>query len=207
MLKIIFQAILILAGTAAYAQGDFIGIAKYKMTEVGGDENQADSMAVVFDKKRLLITLYIQDPQVAGKFRERVFYEDFENKVTYVINRENKTYKQDSLNTENNYDFSENGKQVMVKNHKCAHYKADPEFLDKSAMTNAELLGGIDYPCTYIKNYVFSGFQPIIVDEKVVLDFIITQPDGVMPRIYVSLIYRMPDVSSFFDLSEYKLVK
>jgi len=37
-----------------------------------------------------------------------------------------------------------------------------------------------------LRNFWFMGIQPIIIDGKIVMDFIVTEPGGAKPRVYIA---------------------
>ena len=93
---------------------------------------------------------------------------------------------------------------MLVKGDVCLHYKADSTLIDESKMKAADCLVSKTYINKNIKNFWLLGFQPIIIDDKIVMDFIVTENDGSKPRVYISDMIAMKNVDAYFDLSAYK---
>lgn len=189
----------------SYGQKAFIGVAKYRMAVVGGSDN--DSSAIVFDKNRILQTLYLTDEKNLKKVNELNIISDFSTNRQYTLNKISKTYKVDTLINTKQYNFIDTKKIILVKGGVCFHLKADSSQIDKSTMLRADCLAAIDYMNENIKEFWFMGFQPIIVDSKIVMDFIVTEPDGSKPRVYISEILAKTKVDEYFDLTGFKEVK
>lgn len=177
---------------------------KYKMSVVGGNEKQADSMAIVLDKTRALIILYVPTKADPKKVEEMLIVDDLKSQQQYVINKTTKVYQVNTLNNKPAYDFYDTKKMMLVKGEIRFHYKGDSSQLDKSVMLRSDCLVSIDHTKADIKNYWFMGIHPIILDNKLVTDFIVTEATGGKPRIYVSDIIPMQNVDTYFDLKEYK---
>jgi len=94
-----------------------------------------------------------------------------------------------------------------VKGSVCFHYKADSSQIDKSKMLRADCLAALDYSKQGIKSYWFMGMHPIIVDNRIVMDFIVTEPDRSRPRIYISDIVAKQSVDDYFDISNLKKIE
>jgi hypothetical protein len=202
-MKIFISLLLLLTITFfSYGQKQFVGVAKYKMAVVGGPDE--DSILIVFDKNRILITLYTPSRENPKKIHQIVIINDFSKNKQYILDNVAKTYKTDTLINTIGYDFIDTKKIMIVNDAACFHYKADSSQIDKSTMLRADCLAAVDYMNESIKNFWFMGFQPIIIDSKIVMDFIVTEPDGSKPRIYISEIAAKQNVDEYFDLSNYK---
>jgi len=184
------------------AQTDFTGIAKYKITVEGSGNPVTDSMSIIFDKQRVKVVLYL--PGMDSGVSEKIFIDDFSAKKSMALNEEAKTFKTDTLNANGKYNFINTQRVVASSiNMLCFQYTAERGSLDTLQILSADCFAGIDYRNSAISNYSFLGIQPIIVDNRIVMDFIITLPDGIKQKTYISEIKRMPDVESYFDLSSY----
>ncbi|MEP6594695.1 MAG: hypothetical protein ABJA71_02065 [Ginsengibacter sp.] len=193
---------------SAGAQNDFTGIAKYRITVEGSNNPITDSMSVIFSKQKVKVILYLPDLTSSGHVSEKVFIDDFSTKKSTALNTEDKTYKTDSLNITPKYNFINTQKIVASSNNLlCFQYTVDPGNIDTSRILSADCFASIDYRNSFISNYSFLGIQPVIIDNRIVMDFNITQPDGVKQRIYISDIKKMDDVENYFNLTEYKEVK
>ena len=102
-----------LLGFVSYGQKTFIGVAKYRMAVVGGPDE--DSSTIVFDKNRILQTLYLSDAKNPKKINEVNIINDFSAKRQYTLNKINKTYKADTLINTRQYNF------IDTSNIKCYH--------------------------------------------------------------------------------------
>lgn len=205
MKLIYFSVIFSLIACLSFGQKIFIGVAKYRMAVVGGADE--DSCSIVFDKSRILQTLYLPDEKNPKIINEINIISDFSANRQYTLNKIAKTYKVDTLIITKQYSFIDTKKIMLVKGSVCFHYKADSSQIDKSKMQRADCLAAIDYMNENIKEFWFMGFQPIIVDNKIVMDFIVTEPDGSKPRVYISDIAAMKSVEEYFNLTNYREVK
>jgi len=202
-MKLFITSLFVLAITQlSFAQKEFIGIAKYKMGVVGGPDE--DSMEVVFDKTRLLIKLYAPGRDNPKVIEEMLFLNDFATNKQYTINKASKVYKAGGLLNITGYPFINTNKIMLVKGDVCLHYKADSTKIDESKMKAADCLVSKTYINKNIKNFWLLGFQPIIIDDKIVMDFIVTEDNGSKPRVYISDMIAMKNVDAWFNLSGYK---
>lgn len=202
MKPIFFYILFLLVYFSGRAQNDFVGIAKYKITVEGGSNSVTDSMSIIFGKQKMKVILYV--PGSGADISEKVFIDDFNAKKSMALNTETTAYKVDTLNTTAKYNFVNTQKVVAGSNHLlCFQYTAERNSIDTSRILSADCFAGIDYRNSFISNYSFLGIQPIIVDHRIVMDFIITQADGVKQKIYIFDIKRMEDVESYFNLSGY----
>lgn len=186
-------------GQHCFAQGDFTGIVKYRLSVLGGTDKNTDSMCVVFDKDRVLVILYLPD---GNKVSERKFIDDFKDNKTYRLDPDKQTYETDSLKKGDAYTFIIANSIGAVNNELCMKYKAKLEDKDKSQVTAAECLASINFRSP-IQNYSFLGVQPMIVDNRIVMDYTVMRSNGSTPTITVYDIRRMDDVSKYFDLWGY----
>ena len=190
---------------SAIAQNEFTGIANYKITVEGSSNPITDSMSVIFGKQKVKITLYLPGSKSSDPVSEKVFIDDLDTKKSLAFSAETKTYKTDTLNASSKYDFVNTQKIAASSNNLlCFLYTADSTKIDKSSILRADCLAGIDYRNSLINNYYFLGIQPIIIDNRIVMDFIVTQTDGLQQRIYISDIKKIENVETYFDLNGYK---
>jgi len=187
-------------------QNDFTGIAKYKLTVEGSDNPVTDSMSVIFSKQKVEVILYLPDLTTTSRISEKIFIDDFKTKTIITLNTENKTYKTDTLNTIPKYEFTNTNKIAAGNNMLCFRYTVDSTKIDTSLL-RVECLASIDYRNSFISNYFFLGIQPIIIDNRIVMDYITTKIGGGKQRIYVTDIKKMENVESYFNLSGYKQEK
>ncbi|MEO8769862.1 MAG: hypothetical protein ABI402_07250 [Ferruginibacter sp.] len=204
MKQIIIYILLLLICNSSFAQNSFTGIAKYKLGVVGGTDTNTDSMAVVFDKNRVMIILYLPD---GNKVSEKRFIDDFIQKKSFRVDRDKRSYEVDTLKSATAYEFvNSNGIGAAVNNELCFRYKAKLTSADKTTTASAECLGSLNYMTSSIKDYSFLGVQPIIVDNRIVMDFTVIKTNGTKPSITISNIRRIDNVDSYFDLWGYKEV-
>jgi hypothetical protein len=201
MKRIIIYLLLIFTCNACCAQSDFIGIVKYKLAVLGGTDTNTDSMSVVFDKERVMVILYLPD---GNKISQQLFLDDFKQNKSYRIDKDKHTYQVDSLRTAIGYEFKNSNSIGAVNNALCMRYKADLTGKDKSQVSAAECLAAIDYRKSSIKDYSFLGVQPIVVDNRIVMDFTVNKTNGTRPNITVSDIRKMDNVETYFDLKNYQ---
>ena len=199
--KLIPHIFLLLIGNIGFAQGNFTGIAKYRLAVLGSTDSNTDSMTVVFDQQRIAVILYIPD---GNKISQKIFIDDLKANKSYRLDPDKHTYEVDSLKTTTAYKFvNSNSIGAAVNNELCFRYRADLNGTDKTNITSAECLAGINYRNSLINDYSFLGVQPIIVDNRVVMDFTVVNSNGTRPTITVSDIRRMDNVDQYFDLAGY----
>lgn len=201
MNQFILYLMVLLAGYSARAQNDFTGIAKYKITAEGNNNPVTDSMSVIFSHQKVKAILYLPDVSHPGKVVEKSFIDDFSAKKSIELNAQEMTYKTDTLKTGNRYSFVNTMKiGVSHNNMLCFQYNADSTHFDTLKIRSAYCLGSIEYQNSFIKNYFFLGIQPLIIDNRIVMDFIITKPGGIKQKIYISDIKKTEDVERYFNL-------
>ena len=128
-------------------------------------------------------------------------------KLFYFYHREKSNYSVDSLKLFNPFKFINSNSIGQVDRELCIRYQADLSGTDKTFVTSAECLAAINYRNSSIKEYSFLGVQPMIVDNRIVMDLLVTRPDGTKSSITASDIRRMDNVESYFDFWEYIEVK
>lgn len=193
------------AATLSQGQKAFVGIAKYRMAVVGGPDE--DSSTIVFDKNRILHILYVPDEKDPQKINEISILSDFSDNKQYILNKAAKTYRVGIIVDAKPYDFINTNKIMLVKGDVCFHYKADSSQIDNSKMLRGDCLAASIYKNENIRECWFMDAQPIIIDSRIVMDFIVTEPDGSKPRIYISDITEMKSVDGYFDLTGYREIK
>lgn len=206
MKRILVLLVIACICSAANAQTEFIGIIKYRMTVVGADDKNEDSMRIVFDKNRILITLYLPDQDANGKAYQSNIIEDFANNREYVMDESSKSFKNDTLIKTSILRFTDTKKTANINNVICTKFMADTASLDKSLMRNAGCMTSMNDVKKSIKEFIFINMQPVVLDNRIVMDFIAEDPDGNQPRIYVKEMIPMQKVDEYFDLSKYKEV-
>jgi hypothetical protein len=194
-------------GFSVFAQPDFMGIVKYKITVEGAKETQTDSMMLVFDRHQVKVTLYIPDLKNYWFVEERIFIDQFNQKKSYRLNPETNQFESDTLKSECIYQFTNTQRYGASQNRLGFVYQADPKTLGGQDIQKVECLGSLDHYYAGLKDYAFLGYQPIVVDGRLVLEYSITQSNGQRPRVYVSEIIPMDNVDRFFTINGYSKMK
>ncbi len=202
--RLAILAMIMLLSIVGIAQKVFTGVVKYKMSVLGGDEKKADSMRIVFDTNRIMATLYVPSEQKRGTIEEMGILVDFKTHKQYYIDNVGKTYQEQPFGTPR-FRFLNTEKIAMSNGAICFHYKADSNGIDKTKMLKADCLASIDHTNAQIGNFWLMDIFPIVIEGKLVLDFIIKEPDGSQPRVYAATINRDENVKAYFDLTGYKL--
>lgn len=200
MKRWIFSFILLCSAHCVMAQREFTGIAKYIMTVEGDSAKRVDSMAVVFGKSKIKIIFYLPNTGNWGIPSEKVFIDDLLTDSTFDIEPDSGTYTVYPIKKADQYEFSNTSRYDAVKRYICFVYKANPQKLDKEKIISAECLGSIDFYNNGIKNYSFLGVQPLIVDNRVVMDYTVVQKDGLKPKFYLYDIKKIENVEEYFSL-------
>lgn len=204
MKQIVIYLFLLLVCNNGVAQNDFTGIVKYKLSVLGSTDTNTDSMSVIFDKDRVMIILYLPD---GNKISEKIFVDNFKERKSYRIDPEKKEYQVDTLKAATGYEFINDNSIGAVNNELCIRYKADLNGRDKSDVFAAECLAAINYRNSFIKNYSFLGVQPVIVDNRIVMDFVVNRTNGTRPDITVYNIRKIENVTEYFSLDGYTEIK
>lgn len=201
MKRIVTLSFLIFFCYQLFAQTDFTGIVKYKIYTTNNPNT--DSMTVVIDKQRVKVILYLPLSADPKTISEVPYIDDLKNKKSITIDVQKKTYKADTLNNSPKYRFI-NTRRIQASNNRelCFLYKADSTNFDRTKILSIDCLGGINY-LTTITDYSFFGFQPIIIDNRIIMDFITNNPDGSKAITSVTSITRLENVDSYFDLKNY----
>lgn len=196
----IFSFVLLLYCSMTFAQQDFTGMAKYIMTVEGDSTHRKDSMAVIFGKDKIKIILYMPNTNNWGVPYEKIFIDDFTSQSTLDIDSEKGTYSVIPLKCTALYEFVNTNRFDAVRRFLCMSYEADPLKIDKTVAMRATCLGSIDYFKPTIKNYFFLGVQPLVIDNRIVMDFKVTQPNGLKPRVYLYDLQKIDDTAPYFNL-------
>jgi hypothetical protein len=204
-MKKTFIYILFLLVSKTSLSQDFTGIIKYKLSVTGSTVNNTDSMSVVFDKSRIMVVLYIPDSQQVS---EKIFIDDFKQNKSYRLDAVKHTYEVDTLKKISTYVFiNSNSVGAAVNNELCIKYRADMKDKGKASVSGVQCLGGINYRNSNIKNYAFLGVQPLIVDNRIVMDFEEDQSDGRKAKTTATDIRKIDNVDRYFSLDGYTEIK
>lgn len=201
MKKITFTLLLFLLCTAGRAQSDFIGIIRYKLFVAGSANPNTDSMTVIFDKYRVKVILYLPD---SNKVLEKVFIDDIAEKKSYRVDPQNRSFEVDTLKLSHGPAFVNTNSIGAVNRDLCIRYSADMKDADITHTRAIECLAGIDYRNSFIDYYSFFGVQPLIVDNRLVLELVTTSADGSKPTVTATSIQKLSNVDPFFDLWGYR---
>lgn len=195
MKRLSISLILLFTCKLIFAQEDFTGIIKYKIYT---DNNpNTDSMTVIVDKQRVKVILYFAAS-------EAPYIDDLKNRKSISINTEKKTYTVDSLNKIPKYNFINTRKiEASTIQQLCLRYKADSTNFDRSKIIRVDCLGSINYLTNTITDYFFLGIQPIIVDNRIVMEFVTTNADGSKSITSVTSITKLENTDKYFDLKKY----
>lgn len=189
------------------AQKEFIGMASYRLTVVGADQKSEDSMNIVFDRGRLKIMLHMADQEHPGAMYTSTIIEDFTNKTEYVVDEQTKTYKADTFIYLSGLHFHDTNKPDIINGIKCTKFMADTASIDKAIMRNAGCMVSQEHLKSGISEFVFMNMQPVIINNRLVIDFLAEDNDGLQPRIYIQNLTELPSVEAYFSLAGYKEVK
>jgi hypothetical protein len=205
--KIFYAVVLFFTSSIAIGQDDFAGVVRYRIS-IDSSNTKADSMTAIFDKQRIKVILYIPDSKDSKTVSEMVFIDDLKNNKSTSVNAKDKTYKTDTLNASSAYTFINTWKfEPSNSGALSIRYRADATKLDRSKVSKVDCLLSLDYLNTLIREYFFLGVQPLVVDNRIVMEFITTKKDGTRERTSVTDIKKMNNVDSYFDLKNYKQAK
>ena len=182
------------------AQKSFIGIAKYKMTVIGSSDTKTDSMKIIFGIDKIKTIFYLPANDNSGKIMEKAYIDDFTTNTSIDIDQNGLTFTVSPMNLSEGYTFSNTNKFDAVISNLCLIYKADSMKFDRNKLSKVECLASIDYGFTKVKNYFFYGVQPIVIDNRIVLNFTTTQKDGLKPFVNLYDLKKMDDTESYFSL-------
>lgn len=199
MKKTLLLFMSMMAMVAVSAQKDFRGIVKYKITVEGKPDVRTDSMMVVFGDHQVKVIMYIPDLKNYWYEEERVFIDNFRNRRSYKLVPETDKFEEDSLRGTPMYSFRNTSRFGSANNRLGFMYEVDPGTLTGQDIRKVECLGSIDFYYNIVKDYAFLGYQPLVVDGRLVLDYSITQANGNKPRVYVSEVIPMENVDTYFN--------
>jgi hypothetical protein len=182
------------------AQKSFIGIAKYKMTVIGSTYAKTDSMKIIFGIDKIKTIFYLPANDNSSKIMEKAYIDDFTTNTSIDIDQNGMTFTVSPMNLSEGFTFSNTNKYDAVISNLCLIYKADSMKFDRTKLSKVECFASIDYGFTKVKNYFFFGVQPIIIDNRIVLNFTTTQKDGLKPFVNLYDLKKMDDTESYFSL-------
>jgi len=184
----------------ARAQKDFTGLVKYKLTVEGTPESRTDSMFVWIDGMRARLQMFLPGDSAGSPPKEIVYIEDLTSGRSLRLDPATKTFVEDSVRTSRVYPFRNSNRYGMIERWLSFVYQAPP---DSKSVKLVECQGSIEFMHTSMTDYAFLGYQPVIVDGRLVLDFTITKTDGTKPRVYAYEIQRMANIQALFNLEGY----
>jgi hypothetical protein len=190
----------IISAFSGFAQKDFIGIARYRMTVEGDSAKRTDSMAVIFGKNQIKIILFIPDENNWGIPREKIFIDDFNTQKTIDIDSDNGTFRSSPMKTDSSFEFINTNRYGACNRYLCLVYEPPARRSGHMNRNRMECLASIDFFKPSIKNYFFLGVQPIIIDNRIVMDYLVTQPDGLKPKVGLYRIEKMENTDKYFNL-------
>lgn len=180
---------------------DFRGEIRYNLSVLGGTSTTKDSMVVLIDGQKILVKLFLPDSTGVS---ETVFIDDLEKKRTYRIEKKTGLYYVDTLRVHAALSFSNIYSLGAVNRELCLRYVANLEGTDKINMMSAECLAAINYRTEQIIFYSFLGVQPVVVDNRIVMEYNVTRPDGSISNVTVTSIRKVDSLEAQFDLSSYR---
>jgi hypothetical protein len=65
---------------------------------------------------------------------------------------------------------------------------------------STECFAGIDFRYDDIKNYFFYGVQPIIIDNRIVLEYRVYQNNGMIQKVELTEINKLAETTSYFNM-------
>ncbi len=138
---------------------------------------------------------------------EKPFIDNFTAQTSIAIEPDSGTYVVSPLKITENNAYINTHSFAANRNFLCLVYKADTSTLNRSSIISAECLGSIDFNYEPVKNYSFLGVQPIVVDNRIVMEYIVKQANGLKPRVTLYEIKKMDDTESYFSVDGLKEVK
>jgi hypothetical protein len=135
-----------------------------------------------------------------NKVITKSYIDNFSDNTTTDIDDESKTYALSTLNRDQRYRFVNTNKFEMVEKKICKTYNADKADFDNNKYQKIECLASVDFLYRGILNYFFYGIQPIVIDNRIVFDFTITEKDGKKSKIFLYEIKALEDVEAEFSI-------
>lgn len=198
MNRILILCMALLSISQAYSQKTFVGVVKYKITVEGSTENKTDSMMLVFDTNRVKIVMYLPDLKSMWYAEEREFVDDFIANRSYKLSPDKKV-ETDSLKSSSIYVFRNTNRYGSVNNRLGFVYEVDPKTLSGQDIRKVQCVSSLEYFYPVRPDYAFLGYQPVVVDGRLVLDYTITQANGNRPRVYADQVIPMDNVARYFS--------
>ena len=193
-----FFIVSLLYVNASFSQLYFHGIAKYRLMVDGSAESKTDSMTVVFGKNKIKTIFYFLSEN--GSVVQNEYIDDIAEKMTYTINPQLKSYSKSPMKTEDPFSFKNKYSYNSVLNNLCLLYSSDDIRNFNADYNNAECYAGIDFMYDDVRNYFFYGVQPLIIDNRIILEYRVYQSNGMIQKVELTEINKLDETDPFFDL-------
>ena len=105
----------------------------------------------------------------------------------------------DSLKSSSIYVFRNTNRYGSVNNRLGFVYEVDPKTLSGQDIRKVQCVSSLEYFYPVRPDYAFLGYQPVVVDGRLVLDYTITQANGNRPRVYADQVIPMDNVARYFS--------
>jgi hypothetical protein len=204
MKSILMVFVMAFIATQARAQKDFTGILKYHMTVEGDSIQRTDSMKLIVGKSKIKVVLYIPSQNDPGKATEQVFIDDLVKETTTVIDYQKSGYTVSARKKEPLYTFSNTNQYDAVNRKLCLRYETDRKTSLSADVVKASCLAGIDFLKPDIPFYYFLGVQPLIIDNRMVLDYTLTLRNGHKQKTVCYEVQAFEEVDVLFSLEGLK---
>lgn len=177
----------------------FSGVIRYQIKNEYNGLSNIDSMMVVYGDKQIRVTFYEKD-NATKKIISNSFIEDFDQKLHIELSPEGRSYHVSPLELKQSVLYKNTYKYEAVDNQLCLNYQATYSSGSNVSMNKEEALCGINYMFNGVSNYYYWGVQPIVVEDRIVLEYRALQKDGKKLTISVMEAIPLKNTSSYFEL-------
>ena len=189
----------------AIAQKDFIGIAKYKITTLGSENKQIDSIMVVFGAQKIKLTFFLPASNDMKLVSRKSVIIHFENKEQFEVDEDQFTYTQIPFTPSlTNHRFKNTGQYDAVVNKLCLQYTADSIAPAKANVKKAVCNASIDWGFHATEQFNYLGAFPLVLDNRLVMSADEFLQDGKVAKIFITEIEERKSTEESFNLMEYK---
>jgi len=181
----------------------FSGLIKYQIKN--DDPADRDSMYIIFGKKQIRVTMFYPGRK-ENEIIENNMIADFNNNTLLILNKNDSTYKIDSLNRINEgtvFTLDNYKKTGLILKNACKEYSGSMKTKDGDEFEAACLVSQ-QHSYAGVTDYNFLNIHPIIIGYKIVLGFRTKSSDN--ENTYI-MAYKIDpgNTDRYFDLGKFRV--
>lgn len=156
----------------------YTGTVKYHMFVEGSENANRDSMKVVWGQGKIKTVFYLPDAARPGKVVQKAYIDDFLSHTRTEVDVESRTYRISAMDSARYPRFQNTRKFESRLNQLVFLYQGEA-----TETGRAEVLGAINAMYFDVTDYFFYGVQPLVLDNRIVLEFNEYRKDHTISRI------------------------